>query len=77
MLTTITVIAGFSVGAGLFLIPLFFAFRSKSFGKDMMFMMGMGLVMIGLATWQLIKPEPVTGYIPFDDAEQAAPAPTE
>lgn len=70
MLTTITVIAGFSVGGFLVLIPAFFAIRSRSFGKDVMFMMGIGLVMIGLATWQLVKPTPEVGYIPYDSVEQ-------
>jgi len=66
MLTMITVTAGFSIGTFIVLIAIFFAFRSRSFGKDSVFFLAIGFVMIGLATWQLIKPEPDVGYIPYD-----------
>ncbi len=76
MLTTITVIAGFSVGGGLILIPLFFSIWSRSFGKDIVFMMTMGLIMVSMATWQLIKPDVETGYIPWDSSQQTDSAQT-
>jgi|GEM_PF-6164829 len=35
-----------------------------------MFMMAIGLVMTGLATWQRVKPTPEVGYVPYDAAAQ-------
>ncbi|MEY6433335.1 hypothetical protein ABC977_13080 [Thioalkalicoccus limnaeus] len=70
-LNTITMIAGFFVGSLLVLIPAFFSFRTRSFGKDSMGLILIGLVMLGLSTWSLVKPDRDTGYIPYEAPTEA------
>ncbi|AGA91833.1 hypothetical protein Thimo_3153 [Thioflavicoccus mobilis 8321] len=74
MLMKITTIAGFGVGSFLVLIAVFFAFKSRSFGKDIISLIVIGLVMIGLSTWQVIKPshEADAGYVPWSQSAPAA-----
>ncbi|MBK1701149.1 hypothetical protein [Thiococcus pfennigii] len=69
MLTTITTIAGFGVGSLLLLIAIFFAIKSRTFGKDIISLVVIALVMIGLSTWQVVKPnlQAEAGYVPWDD----------
>lgn len=70
MLTTITTIAGFGVGSLLLLIAIFFAFKSRTFGKDIISLVLIALVMIGLSTWQVMKPnfQEEAGYVPWDES---------
>ena len=73
MLTTITTIAGFSVGGLLLLLSIGLSIYGRSFGKDSLFMSVIGLIMIGLSTWQIMKPgagEGEADYVSWDSVEQ-------
>lgn len=72
MLMTITTIAGFSVGTALILLSIGLSIYGRSFGKDSLFLIVIGALMVGLATWEVLEPdldEEEAGYVSWDSVE--------